>query len=106
MATKMAAMAPRWRQRPLDPVGRPGDAFGVTSIGKVNALDHGKVASSPRARCSSSMYRGYLQDMASYSSNGTFVLQVIFCDRSVDVLTSSWRYKGPTFCHFAFSFNS
>ena len=29
----------------------------------MNALDHGKVASRPRAGCRSSMYRGYLQVM-------------------------------------------
>ena len=48
---------------------------------------------------------GYLQVMESYSSNGTFVLKVILCDRSVDVLTSTWRYKGLTFCHLTFSFD-
>ena len=36
-----------------DLVGRPGDAFGVTSRGE---LTHGKVASRPRARCRSSIH--------------------------------------------------
>ena len=40
-----------------------------------------------------------------YSYNGTFVLKAIFRDRSVDVLTSSWRYKGPIFCHPRSSFD-
>ena len=51
------------------------------------------------------MYRGYLQVTESYSSNGTFLLQLILCDRSVDVFTSSRRYKGLTFCHLTFSFD-
>ena len=49
---KMPAMAPRWSSHL---VGRPEDAFGVTSRGEST---HGKVASRPRVRCRSSMYRG------------------------------------------------
>ena len=49
---------PRWppwlQDGHHDLVGRPGNAFGVTSRGE---LTHGKVASRPRVRCRSSMYR-------------------------------------------------
>ena len=48
--SKMAAMAPRWPPRP--------PAIRCHLGGCVNALDHGKVASRPRAGCGSSMYRG------------------------------------------------
>ena len=75
----------------------------------MNALDHGKVASRPRAWCRSlctgvSPTLGYLQVTESYSSNGTFVLQVILCDRFEDVLTSSWRDKLLSSCHLTIPF--
>ena len=51
------------------------------------------------------MYRGYLQVTESYSSSGSFVLQLILCDKSVDVFTSSRRCKNLFFCHLTFSFD-
>ena len=101
-APKMAARTPRWRPSQLrvttsdDPVTRS------VSPRRGNALDHGKVASRPRAGCrSSSMYRGYLH----YSYNGTVGLNVILWDRSGELFPPSRRYKGLTFCHLTFSFD-
>ena len=50
-------------------------------------------------------YDVQLQVMESYSYNGTFGLKVILRDRSVELLTPSWRYKALTFCHLTFSFD-
>ena len=76
----MAAMAPIQTQGRVttsdDPVTR--------SVSPRGESTHGKVASRPRAGCrSSSMHRGYLH----YSYNGSFGLNVILRDRSVDVFT-------------------
>ena len=79
----------------------------------MNALDHGKVESRPRAWCRSlctgvSTMLGYLQFMGGphIHLSDSLCYKVILCDRSVDVLRSYWRYKGLTFCHLTFSFDS
>ena len=80
-------MARRWlpwlQDGRHDLVGRPVDAFGPTSEGEST---HGKVASRPRVRCHSSMYKGYLKfksrafikRLRKSLSSGCFCFKVFF----------------------------